>query len=185
MRKVIGITGSIGSGKTYAAKIFKEICEKNNVDAIFIDVDDVRRNILNQERINREELNRKIYTNINEMQKYKKFINPKIRNYLINQINSNNKYIFIEWALLLEDEFCDLVDSIIMINCSRESQIERLKSSNLCEKEILKRIDMQLANKEKIDKIKKVEKEYFILDTTYNPEIEEYENILKKEGLYE
>ena len=48
MRKVIGITGSIGSGKTYAAKIFKEISKKNNINAIFIDVEDVRRNILKQ-----------------------------------------------------------------------------------------------------------------------------------------
>lgn len=185
MKKVIGITGSIGSGKTYASQIFKEICEKYNINATFIDVDNVRRNILNQENINKEELNRKIYTNKIEMKKYKEFINPKIRDYLINQINNNNKYIFIEWALLLEDEFYDLVDSIIMIDCNKEIQIKRLKSSNLSEKEIFERINLQLTNQEKIEKLKRLEKKFFILETSYNPEIEEYENILKKEGLYE
>ena len=83
MKKVIGITGSIGSGKSYAIDKFKNICKKNKVDAVFINVDDVRRNILKQENIDRDDLNRKIYNNEKEMEKYKQFINPKIREYLI------------------------------------------------------------------------------------------------------
>ncbi len=185
MKKVIGITGSIGSGKSYAVKIFKEICKKNNNDAFFIDVDNVRRKILNQENIDRVELNKEIYTNKAKMEKYKKFINPKIREYLIKQIQSNNNFIFIEWALLLEDEFYDLVDSIIMIDCSENVQIERLKTSNLGKEEILKRIKLQLSNKQKIERIKKLEKKFFIIETSNNPQIEEYENILRKVGLYE
>ena len=83
MKKVIGITGSIGSGKSYAVNMFKNICKKNKVDAVFINVDDVRRNILKQENIDRDDLNRKIYNNEKEMEKYKQFINPKIREYLM------------------------------------------------------------------------------------------------------
>ena len=45
MKKVIGITGSIGSGKSHAVKIFKNICKEKEIDAIFLDVDDIRRNI--------------------------------------------------------------------------------------------------------------------------------------------
>ena len=41
MKKVIGITGSIGSGKSHAVKIFKNICKEKEIDAIFLDVDDV------------------------------------------------------------------------------------------------------------------------------------------------
>lgn len=185
MKKVLGITGSIGSGKSYAVKKFKEICQKNNINSIFIDVDNVRRDLLEHKKIDRAELNKRIYSNKEEMKKYKEFINPKIREYLTNQINISNGFVFIEWALLLEDEFYDLVDSIIMINCSTDIQIERLKSSNLNEEEITKRMRLQLSNKEKIKKMKKLKKEIFILETSCNPQIEEYENLLKKVGLYE
>lgn len=182
MKKIIGITGSIGCGKSYAVKIFKQICNQNKIQAIFIDVDDVRRNILKNENIDKEKLNKKIYTSKEEMQKYKQFINPKIKEYLINQINQNDGFIFIEWALLVEDGFDDLVSNVIVIDCKPDVQISRLENSDLSKEEILKRINLQLTNKEKINKL---EKEIYILDTSDNPEIEEYNEVLKKVGLYE
>lgn len=72
-----------------------------------------------------------------------------------------------------------------MINCTREIQIERLKKSNLNKEDIITRMKLQLTNKEKIVEIKKIEKESFILEVSCNPQIEEYENLLKKVGLYE
>ncbi len=177
MKKVIGITGSIGSGKSYAVNMFKNICKKNKVDAVFINVDDVRRNILKQENIDRDALNCKIYNNEKEMEKYKQFINPKIREYLIKQINVNNCFIFIEWALLIEDEFEDIVDSIIMIDCKREIQIERLEKGDLGKEEVIKRINLQLTNNEKKEKIKNLNKETFIIDTTNNPQSDVYEDV--------
>ena len=177
MKKVIGITGSIGSGKSYAVNMFKNICKKNKVAAVFINVDDVRRNILKQENIDRDDLNRKIYNNEKEMEKYKQFINPKIREYLIKQINVNNCFIFIEWALLIEDEFEDIVDSIIMIDCKREIQIERLEKGDLGKEEVIKRINLQLTNNEKKEKIKNLNKETFIIDTTNNPQSDVYEDV--------
>lgn len=44
---------------------------------------------------------------------------------------------------------------------------------------------MQLTNEQKIDKIKQLKKEFFIIDTSNNPKENEYEELLKKEGLYE
>ena len=51
MKKIIGITGSIGSGKSYAVEVFKRICERNKTKVTFFDVDDIRRNILKKENI--------------------------------------------------------------------------------------------------------------------------------------
>ena len=117
MKKVIGTTGSIGSGKSYALDIFKKICKEKRINAIFLDVDDIRRNILSKENIARNQLNQKIYNDKNAMQEYKQFINPKIKKYLNEQISKNDGVIFIEWALLIEDNLYDIVDSIIMIYC--------------------------------------------------------------------
>lgn len=185
MKKVIGVTGSIGSGKSYAIEMFKSICKKNKIQATFLDVDEIRRKILEKENINREELNKKIYNNPKEMENYKQFINPKIKQYLIKQINNAKGFIFIEWALLIEDGFYDIVDSIIMIYCEKEIQVKRLGNSDLRKEEIIKRINLQLTNKQKLEKIKKLNKEFYLLNTTNNPEIIEYENILRKGKLYE
>ena len=183
MKKVIGITSSIGSGKSYAVSIFKQICKEKKIKAIFIDVDDVRRNILNQEKIDRNELNKKIYENEDAMRIYKDFINPKIKKYLVNQINTNNELIFIEWALLIEDNFYDLVDKIVMVDCDQDVQISRLENGDLGKEDIIKRINLQLRNSEKIEKIKKLNKEFCIINTSENPEINIYRNIFEKEVL--
>jgi len=183
MKKIIGITGSIGSGKSYAVNIFKQICKEKNIKAIFLDVDDVRRDILDKEKINRVELNKRIYTSKEEMEKYKKFINPKIKKYLVNQINTSNELIFIEWALLIEDNFYDLVDKIVMIDCEQDVQISRLENGDLGKENIIKRINLQLRNSEKIEKIKKLNKEFCIINTSENPEINIYRKIFEKEVL--
>lgn len=185
MKKIIGITGSIGSGKSYAVEIFKKICKENKINAMFLDVDNIRRNILEKENIDRNKLNEKIYNNENAMQEYKKYINPKIRNYLNEQIRKNEGIIFVEWALLLEDNIHDIVDSVIMVYCKEDIQIKRLENGDLGKEKIIKRIKMQLKNEEKIQKLKQLQKEFFIIDTTNNPEEKEYEELLKKEGLYE
>lgn len=185
MKKVIGITGSIGSGKSYAVQIFKTICEQNKINASFFDVDDIRRNILDKENIDRVELNKKIYSNQDEMKKYKDFINPKIKEYLTKQINNIDGFIFIEWALLIEDGLYNVIDSIIMVYCQKEIQIKRLENGDLGKEEVIKRINLQLTNDQKLEKIKQLKKECYIIDTSNNPKIEEYESILKKEGLYE
>lgn len=184
MKKVIGITGSIGSGKSYAIDIFKKICKERKINAIFLDVDDVRRSILEKEKIDRKQLNKKIYNSQKAMEEYKKFINPKIKKYLNEQINKSNGVIFIEWALLLEDNLYDIVDSIIMVYCKEQIQIKRLENGDLGKESVIKRIKMQLTNEQKIDKIKQLKKEFFVIDTSDNPKENEYEELLRKEGLY-
>ena len=185
MKKVIGITGSIGSGKSYAVEMFKTICESNKINASFFDVDDIRRNILEKEKIDKIELNKKIYNNQDEMKKYKDFINPKIKKYLIKQINNTDGFIFIEWALLIEDGLCDLVDSIILIYCKEGTQLKRLENGDLGKEKVIKRMNLQLTNEQKLKNIKQLKNEFYILDTSNNPKIEEYERVLKEEGLYE
>ena len=185
MKKVIGITGSIGSGKSYAIDTFKKICKERKINAIFLDVDGIRRSILEKEKIDREQLNKKIYNSKKVMEEYKKVINPKIKKYIIEKINKSNGVIFIEWALLLEDNLYDIVDSIIMVYCKEEIQIKRLENGDLGKESVIKRIKMQLTNEEKIDKIKQLKKEFFVIDTSNNPKENEYEELLRKEGLYE
>ena len=183
MKKVIGITGSIGSGKSYAIQMFKKILNNRKIEATFLDVDLIRRNILDQLDINREELNKRIYDNPKEMEEYKKFINPRIRQYLHEQINQKDGLIFVEWALLLEDKLIDIVDVIFLICCGREMQIKRLEKGDLGKEAIIKRLDLQLTNNQKVEILKSVNKEFYILNTNNNPGLNKYEEMLKKGGI--
>lgn len=173
----------MGSGKTYARNMFEKICKEKKIEAIFIDVDEVRRNILKQEKIDTTQLNKRIYNKKEEMEQYKQFMNPKIRKYVMEEINKRDKNIFIEWALLIEDSFYDMVDSTIMIDCEENIQMERLEKADLKKEEIRKRIDLQLTNKQKVDRLKELKKEFFIMDTSQNPKEKEYEEMLRKEGI--
>ena len=130
-------------------------------------------------------MNKKIYNSKKTMEEYKKVINPKIKKYINEKINKSNGVIFIEWALLLEDNLYDIVDSIIMVYCKEEIQIKRLENGDLGKETVMKRIKIQLTNEEKIDKIKQLKKEFFVIDTSNNPKENEYEELLRKEGLYE
>ena len=171
MKKVIGITGSIGSGKSYAVQIFKTICKQNGINASFFDVDDIRRNILKNENVDRAELNKKIYNNQYEMKKYKDFINPKIKEYLIQKINNTEGVIFIEWALLIEDCLYDLVDNIIMIYCEEEIQIDRLKNGDLGKEEIIKINEEDPDEKMFLDFINRIETKNYDSCVSYVGEV--------------
>lgn len=185
MRKIIGVTGSIASGKSYCMNNFKNICASNNIEAKFLYVDDIRRKILDDYKIDRNKLNKLIYDSVEKMNEYKNFINPKIKRFLIDEINNYSGFVFIEWALLIEDNFFDIVDSIIMVNCDRNIQIERLKNGDLSENEVIKRIDIQFSNLEKIKILERIAKNFKIINTDKNPKIYEYESLLKEVGIYE
>ena len=72
-----------------------------------------------------------------------------------------------------------------MVYCEKNIQIKRLENGDLGREEVIKRINLQLTNEQKLEKIKQLKKEFYIIDTSNNPKIEEYKSVLRKEGLYE
>lgn len=153
MNRLIGITGSMSSGKT---TISKDII-KLHPDYIYIDVDDFRRNLFNNKdyinelkkiipelknykEINSIILNKFIYTNDKYMYKYKSVLYK----FLIDYINQfTNKTILMDWALILNDNMQNLFDKIIYVDASEKIRLKRLEKSDLSKEEILKRFKLQ------------------------------------------
>ena len=153
MNRLIGITGSMSSGKT---TISKDII-KLHPDYIYIDVDDFRRNLFNNKEyinelkkiipelknykeINSIILNKFIYTNDKYMYKYKSVLYK----FLIDYINQfTNKTILIDWALIINDNMQNLFDKIIYVDASEKTRLKRLEKSDLSKEEILKRFKLQ------------------------------------------
>jgi len=168
--KVIGITGSIGSGKSTVSCFFEEL------GAVVIDADQVSRqvvepgspalkeltvafgeNILNPDGSLNRTLVAEIVFNSDEK---RELLNSIIHPMIFNEINSTigeyrekgTEIIILEAALILEKKgLIKLIDKLIVVSIDEETQKKRLEGrGDLSKEQINARINSQLTNNEKI-----------------------------------
>ena len=168
--KVIGLTGSIGSGKSTVSSFFEKL------GAIVIDADQVSRqvvepgspalkeltvafgaNILNPDGSLNRTLVAEIVFNSDEK---RELLNSIIHPMIFNEINSTieeyrekgTEIIILEAALILEKKgLIKLIDKLIVISIDEETQKKRLEGrGDLSREQINARINSQLTNNEKI-----------------------------------
>ncbi len=165
---IIGLTGSIGCGKTTAANIFKEL------GAAIIDADEIAREIVKPQSlawqeiintfgekvlypdltINRQYLGELIFNDMAARGRLNQITHPRIKEEINKQIQEqNNKIVIIDAPLLIEAGVHSIVDKIIVVVASRDTQINRLKLRNfLSDLQIKARLDSQLPLENKIEK---------------------------------
>lgn len=155
---IVGITGSIGSGKTTAAKIFSKH-HFTRIDADEIGHEIIKKNskaykktlkefgseILDKNKnIDREKLGNIVFNSDKKLKKLNSITHPIIANEINNQIKKikqkcgDNARIIIDAPLLLETKTKDLADKIIVIKAGKSSIIERLAKK--FPKEIIEKI---------------------------------------------
>ena len=168
--KVIGLTGSIGSGKSTVSCFFEEL------GAVVIDADQVSRqvvepgspalkeltvtfgeNILNPDGSLNRTLVAEIVFNSDEK---RGLLNSIIHPMIFNEINSTigeyrekgTEIIILEAALILEKKgLIKLIDKLIVVSIDEETQKKRLGGrGDLSKEQIDARINSQLTNNEKI-----------------------------------
>ena len=168
--KVIGLTGSIGSGKSTVSCFFEEL------GAVVIDADQVSRqvvepgtpalkeltvafgeNILNPDGSLNRTLVGEIVFNSDEK---RELLNSIIHPMIFNEINSTieeyrekgTEIIILEAALILEKKgLIKLIDKLIVVSIDEETQKKRLEGrGDLSKEQIDARINSQLTNNEKI-----------------------------------
>ena len=168
--KVIGLTGSIGSGKSTVSGFFEKL------GAIVIDADQVSRqvvepgspalkeltvafgaNILNPDGSLNRTLVAEIVFNSDEK---RELLNSIIHPMIFNEINSTieeyrekgTEIIILEAALILEKKgLIKLIDKLIVVSIDEETQKKRLEGrGDLSREQINARINSQLTNNEKI-----------------------------------
>ncbi|MFH1860912.1 MAG: dephospho-CoA kinase [bacterium] len=180
---IIGLTGSIGTGKTTAANIFKEL------GAVIIDADKIAREIVEPQMpawqqiidafgdkalnpdstINRHYLGELIFNDRLSRERLNQITHPLIREEIDKQIQEQNgKIIIIDAPLLIEAGVEKIVDKIIVVVTSRDTQIKRLKMRNLLsDLQIEARLNSQLSLEDKIEKADYiVDNDGSIFDTT-------------------
>lgn len=170
MGLIVGLTGSMGSGKTTAASILKELGAK------IIDADAICRElvlpnqpaweeithtfgkaILNEDlSIDRTQLANIVFNDKNKKALLENILHPKVIDRemsLCRQILKVEPHsiVVIDAALLIESGNHKKVDKVIVVTCSQESLIGRaMKRSSLTCEEAKLRIQNQMPQEEKV-----------------------------------
>ena len=162
---IVGLTGGIGSGKSTAVKIFKEL----GIDSI--DADDVAKNILDSNKnarklfieefgdkyilknhkINRDLLRENIFNDKSKIKKLESIIHPIVREEIFEFIQkSESIYTIIDVPLIFETKSEDFYNKIVVVDCDTNTQILRASQrDNQTEESILKIIGNQATREER------------------------------------
>jgi len=165
MKRIIGITGGIASGKSNVSKILSELGYKTlSADTIAKELSFIgmpiyelvknefgKEYILPNGNIDRTKVAELIFSNDEARQKLNKLSHPLIKEALINRIKKiEDSVIFIEIPLLYESKFDDLCNSVICVYLPNDIQKERLAiRDNLTKEEAQRRIDCQMPLEQK------------------------------------
>ena len=139
-RKIIGITGGIGSGKTAATDFFQEL------GITVVDADLVARQVVElgspvleairqafgeevfeaDGNLNRSVLRSKIFSNDEDKTKLNAIMHPAIRESLLQQLQaSNSDYTLLSAPLLFENQLDMYVEKVIVVDVDETLQMKR------------------------------------------------------------
>ena len=160
----IGITGSIACGKSTVSNYLKEkgytIIDADKLGHIALTNDEVKEKlkksfgltILENNEISREKLGKLVFGNDENLKILNSIVHPYIRK-IILQLQENHRderFVFLDIALLFEAGFEDLVEKIIVVHIDEKIQLARLMSRNALSKEqAMFRIESQMSSNDK------------------------------------
>ena len=163
---IIGLTGGIGSGKSAAAEILKELGLK------VIDLDQITHELMmpselgyieikkefgekyidTKGAIDRKLLREDIFSSFDLKKRIESILHPIIFEECNKQLNilKHEKYIVLVIPLLFETKnYISLIDESLLIDCDLETQIERVIKRDSISKTLANRIIKNQMNREK------------------------------------
>ena len=167
----IGLTGSIGTGKSTVSKLLRErgipvidadllareIVKKGQ--ECLIDLKNVFGNqILTLDgELDRKKLGQIVFSDDSKLEILNSVTHPHIRRKMKNQMNEleikNNKVIVLDVPLLFEAQMEDLVDLVLVIFVKEEIQVKRIMERDNCtQEEAMRIIKTQISQQDKISK---------------------------------
>ena len=163
---IIGITGSLGSGKTTVSKMF------SHLGAYVIDADEICHGLLmpskdayrtlvrsfgasilkRNRRIDRKKLGELVFKKKSNLKLLNRIVHPEAIKEIDKEIRKNRKKtIVIDAPLLVESGLYKKLDKIVVLKNTLDIQVERVaRSGPLGKKEALRRIRMQAPLKRKL-----------------------------------
>lgn len=167
MKRIIGLTGGIGTGKTTVSNYLADTYQLPILDADIYARDAVQPGspILNRiiarygadvqfpdGTLNRKRLGEIVFPHPGERQWLEQQIHPYVRDRIKSQLNtSESPTVVLVIPLLFEANMTDLVTEIWVVSCPQEQQIQRIRERDrLSVEQAQSRLDSQLPLAEKV-----------------------------------
>jgi dephospho-CoA kinase len=162
---IVGITGGIGSGKTFVCQILKAMgypvfFSDQEAKNILIDNQTVKQQItdlfgtnsyLENGELNRKHLSNQIFNNKNLLEQMNQIVHPAVRSAFKEWTNQQtSRIVFNEAAIIFETGIYKNYDHVILVTAQKETKIKRIKKrDNSTIQEIEKRMKSQWSDKQK------------------------------------
>ena len=186
----VGILGSVGSGKSFVANIFKELgfnifSADNEVANIYKNNKIVNKKIskffklkLYKGKINKQELRDTLKKNPKKFKFLNKIIHPIVRKRLAIFLSrfKKNKLVVLDIPLLVENKMFNFVDILILVKTRSRSFLSRIKKRKNLDKQFLNILKKQQAN----EKIKENYADFIIYNSSKNKVKLQVKNIIDK-----
>ena len=172
----VGILGSVGSGKSFIANIFKELgFNIFSADQVVSQIYERNKNInkkisiffklkLNRGKINKNELRDTLKKNPKKFKYLNKIIHPIVREKLILFLSKykKTKLVVLDIPLLIENKMFNFVDIFILVKTKPNIFKIRIKKRRNLDKQFLKLLEKQQAD----EKIKKSYADFTVDNST-------------------
>lgn len=170
MSLLVGVTGSMGAGKSMVAKMLRELgAHIIDADKICHDlvqpgkpalqeiVESFGEEILQADRsLNRSKLAKIVFADLGKKKVLEQILHPKVfveeqKLYAEIRASDSKAVVVIDAALLIESGNYRNMDKVVLVRCDEETQIQRLLKRDIWSREeIIKRLQNQMSAEEKI-----------------------------------
>ncbi|MBI79661.1 MAG: dephospho-CoA kinase [Pseudomonadota bacterium] len=173
----IGLTGGIATGKTTVADIFSnlgiEIIDTDEIakeavkpgePALKLIIDSFGKDIIEKKskKLDRRKLRRIIFENNEYKKKLESILHPIIRKKTLDLLlETKSKYVIIVVPLLIETGFIEIVDYVIVVDCPKKTQLQRL-----LERDKISKKDGENIIKNQINRKDRLKKADIVIDTS-------------------
>jgi len=186
----VGILGSVGSGKSFVANIFKDLgfnifSADNEVANIYKNNNIVNKKIskffklkIYKGKINKQELRDSLKKNPNKFRFLNKIIHPIVRKKLVLFLSrfKKKKLAVLDVPLLVENKMFNFVDILILVKTRSRSFLTRIKKRKNLDKQFLNILKKQQAN----EKIKENYADFIIYNSSKDKVKLQVKNIIDK-----
>ncbi len=186
----VGILGSVGSGKTFVANIFKELSfnifsADNEVANIYKNNKAVNKKIakffklkLYKSKINKQDLRDSLKKNPKKFKFLNKIIHPIVRKRLDIFLSrfKKNKLVVLDIPLLVESKMLNFVDILVLVKTRSNSFLSRIKKRKNLDKQFLNILKKQQAS----EKIKEAYADFIIYNSSKKKVKLQVKNIIDK-----
>ena len=186
----VGILGSVGSGKTFIANIFKELSfnifsADNEVANIYKNNKIINKKIakffklkLYKGKINKKDLMDSLKKNPKKFKFLNKTIHPIVRKRLAIFLSrfKKNKLVVLDIPLLVENKMLNFVDILVLVKTRSNSFLSRIKKRKNLDKQFLNILRKQQAS----EKIKESYADFIIYNSSKNKVKLQVKNIIDK-----